>query len=587
MYDYGVTGKISKITYADGRSVELSYDPLKQLREMRDWLGTTIMKSDALGRTTEVTDHEGRIIRYEWDALSRRAGIVYPDESRIEYRYNMSGKLGTVSSEFGDTRYIYDPTGRLKERKLPEGVTTQYIWDSLGRLSGLIHLKDDIVTDNFNYSYDPVGNIIGIDKRRRDMETDSGLFRYVYDPAGRLTEATHGQEKREYQYDSLGNRIMSSRNGIPTYYSYNARNQLKRSWTEEDIREYGYDARGNLIQMTENGTIIEQYSYDATNCLMEVVASDSNRTEYVYNGFLRRVKKRENIDYTILPHDINCHDILHKKLLPPLQQDLSDEERPQVNELSYIMDLTRLYNDILAVEGEKSQRFIWGESLLMAEGESPLIYLCDHLGSPIRIFREDQEKALAYDEFGMTARGNDDSSSICNYFGYTGEYTDVETNNVYLRARYYSPVTGRFLSEDTYKGDFKDPLSLNLYAFCWNNPVSNVDPSGHDPTPSWAMRINNGQGTEEDFGKALAFASSGKISAYAGAAERRINSAIEKAQVYSNINSTYNISYWNTADYQSFTNCYAYAFNVLTNPLTENKFPVGGMQPGMLSDGEL
>ena len=44
----------------------------------------------------------------------------------------------------------------------------------------------------------------------------------------------------------------------------------------------------------------------------------------------------------------------------------------------------------------------------------------------------------------------------------------------YLRARYYNPVVGRFLQEDTYRGD-----GLNLYAYCANNPVMYYDPSGH------------------------------------------------------------------------------------------------------------
>lgn len=44
----------------------------------------------------------------------------------------------------------------------------------------------------------------------------------------------------------------------------------------------------------------------------------------------------------------------------------------------------------------------------------------------------------------------------------------------YLRARFYNPVTGRFLQEDVYRGD-----GLNLYAYCANNPVYYEDPSGH------------------------------------------------------------------------------------------------------------
>jgi RHS repeat-associated protein len=66
-----------------------------------------------------------------------------------------------------------------------------------------------------------------------------------------------------------------------------------------------------------------------------------------------------------------------------------------------------------------------------------------------------------------------------NPYRYCGEYWDGETKTYYLRARYYSPTTGRFLSEDTFKGDIRDPLSLNLYTYCHNNPVLFIDPNGH------------------------------------------------------------------------------------------------------------
>ncbi|MBR6395606.1 MAG: hypothetical protein IKS09_01415, partial [Lachnospiraceae bacterium] len=39
--------------------------------------------------------------------------------------------------------------------------------------------------------------------------------------------------------------------------------------------------------------------------------------------------------------------------------------------------------------------------------------------------------------------------------------------------------TARFLTEDTYRGEKNDPLSLNLYTYCKNNPLKYTDPTGH------------------------------------------------------------------------------------------------------------
>ena len=65
--------------------------------------------------------------------------------------------------------------------------------------------------------------------------------------------------------------------------------------------------------------------------------------------------------------------------------------------------------------------------------------------------------------------------TVENRFGFAGEMMDAVTGQYYLRARFYNPGIARFLSEDTYYGD-----GLNLYAYCHNNPVGYVDPSGHE-----------------------------------------------------------------------------------------------------------
>jgi hypothetical protein len=59
---------------------------------------------------------------------------------------------------------------------------------------------------------------------------------------------------------------------------------------------------------------------------------------------------------------------------------------------------------------------------------------------------------------------------------------------VYLRARYYSPGEGRFLSRDTWGGSYNNPLSLNRWNYVEGNPVTYTDPSGrsicYDPLPA-------------------------------------------------------------------------------------------------------
>jgi RHS repeat-associated protein len=64
---------------------------------------------------------------------------------------------------------------------------------------------------------------------------------------------------------------------------------------------------------------------------------------------------------------------------------------------------------------------------------------------------------------------------------FTGKERDTESGNDYFGARYYSSLTGRFLSPDPsalYYADPTNPQSLNLYSYALNNPLKNTDPTG-------------------------------------------------------------------------------------------------------------
>ncbi len=95
-------------------------------------------------------------------------------------------------------------------------------------------------------------------------------------------------------------------------------------------------------------------------------------------------------------------------------------------------------------------------------------------------------KTYDYDAFGVEK--NPDSSDV-NPFRYCAEYFDKETGTIYLRARYYSPSIGRFITEDSNWGEYNDPLSLNLYTYCVNNPVMYCDFTGHQPNKADSATI--------------------------------------------------------------------------------------------------
>ena len=81
-----------------------------------------------------------------------------------------------------------------------------------------------------------------------------------------------------------------------------------------------------------------------------------------------------------------------------------------------------------------------------------------------------------YEAFGKLISREGNTSN--NYL-YTGEQYDAETQNYYLRARYFSPTTGRFTQQDSYMGNNQDPVTLHKYLYANANPSNMIDPSGN------------------------------------------------------------------------------------------------------------
>ena len=104
-------------------------------------------------------------------------------------------------------------------------------------------------------------------------------------------------------------------------------------------------------------------------------------------------------------------------------------------------------------------------------------YQYDGLGSVRSLSdnRGNTKAAYSYDAFGEPGLTPDHDE---NDFRFTGEQMDTETGFIYLRARYYDPETGRFITRDPLAGSASSPQTLNRYTYVYNNPARFVDPSG-------------------------------------------------------------------------------------------------------------
>src|SRR5262249_7952238 len=79
-----------------------------------------------------------------------------------------------------------------------------------------------------------------------------------------------------------------------------------------------------------------------------------------------------------------------------------------------------------------------------------------------------------YEAYGTLVGGTGSSATPYQYGATSGYRTDGDAGLIYIAARWYDPVVGRFISNDT------DPQE-HPYQYCASEPINRVDPSGHGP----------------------------------------------------------------------------------------------------------
>jgi RHS repeat-associated protein len=135
----------------------------------------------------------------------------------------------------------------------------------------------------------------------------------------------------------------------------------------------------------------------------------------------------------------------------------------------------------LETKGAESTAYVRGLQLIRqtkvngATAED-LLPLQGHLGTTLGAVDLDGNLV---EQVGADAFGNfDQATGFKQAHLYTGEYWDQDAQLLYLRARWYDPRIGRFISADPFEGQQTNPRSLNRYAYSDNDPANNIDPSG-------------------------------------------------------------------------------------------------------------
>jgi len=489
-------------------------------------------KKNALNRLTAVITPNAKTISYSYDPNGNRTKMITPDGKITTYAYNANNQLTEVSLRAGgeaiSTNYSYDANGNQSKVSYPNGVTSEYTYNNRNWLTSLINRKSSPLVgegggegeliSSFAYTYDLVGN------RTTVKEADGSVVTYAYDSLYQLTnEVRIGTEPYNYaySYDSVGNRLTKEGVGLKEFYTYNENNQLtirtveylakellppglkelppgfskgektgwegkghppgwekgkKKGWPEGVVPEtyiisYSYDGNGNLIKEEKtseatNLTFTTTYKWDYENKLTMVSSplAGEGRGEgsvsYAYDGDGNRVSKTDSSGTIKYINDI---------ALPLVQ----------------VLQETDSAGNLLA-------SYIYGNDLIcQTRAGISSYYLYDGLGSTRQL--TDSSGAITdsyiYEGFGNCVYS---SGTTVNPYLFTGEQQNLTTGLVYLRARYYDPSIGRFISRDPIlsprvkpEGQFwftlllaNQPQRLHPYLYCMNNPINYIDPSG-------------------------------------------------------------------------------------------------------------
>ena len=500
---------------------DLEYDDSDNVSEIRDY--TTDGGLLVLKRFTE----------YSYDYINRLTGfseVMGPDEptnqdienSMTTYSYSLDGSLKRIdypqsaNSKIDSLVFFYDPIfrtissvvadsgGDIKTiRKYehdkfgraisvndyrdfmddgPASIEKTISYDIFGRVTGIRYTDSEeqgAPKESYSYSYSKNNDIISESISNCYLPEFEGkidiIKEYGYDSMGRLentaiTDNTSSVSSiTSYSFDSLGNTLSEISDYGDTEYTYNSLNQLvSKTVTDESgtVSDciFSYDTAGNQIAMTDSAIDqVTKMTYDAANRLKNYQIIDGGDVQYEqeneYNGEGQRIRKIE-VGAEITDYYYQGSSVFY-----------TTDDNGYVSTLSIMAG----EGNLIATERPKSKN-----------QRDYYFYNKDIRGSTTNLIDSGGECVVGYeyDDYGQTIirypEAAEEDEKLNNEICYTGSIYDEETQLYYLNARYYDPAKKGMLSQDSYRGTQTDPSTWNLYAYCANNPINRIDPTGHD-----------------------------------------------------------------------------------------------------------
>lgn len=454
-------------------------------------------------------------VSHEYDAQGLRS-VSQPD-GLPPLRWQTYGSGHLLGLALGDqslVEFTRDDLHREQERRFGQYVLNSH-YTPAGRLDALLHDDNARHPLSRSYRYDKRGLLTTL------LVGGSDEYRYGYDAAGRLTEATTPYYQQQYRFDPAGNRQFTAGN-TPT-------NRL----SESEHYRYRYDAFGNLTEkLSKDGNReTHHYAYDSSHRLSRYRRITHSSTQagqvltalYLYDPLGRRVGKQTSVSapggqgaprvqtfwygwegdtLTVTEHNgRQTHTVYHPGNFVPLVR--VEGDRPPVTlslaerlakeaEVTFppvvIASLDKIEKELranvseLSVENQQWLTMTGFSREGLSEFLDPIppterqlhLYHCDHLGTPQALISQsgNVEWQAELDPWGNVVRERN-SGEMYQPIRMQGQHYDDESGLFYNRHRYYDPETGRYVTQD--------PIGLvgggNSYIYPLS-PLQSVDPQG-------------------------------------------------------------------------------------------------------------
>ncbi len=523
-YSYDLFDNLISVVDPLGALTTITYDELGRKTFMSDpYMGEWEYRYDVAGNLVYQKDGEGREVEMTYDELNRLASKTYLttgkiidydyDEARTGY-YNI-GRMTTLTATEPGSLYNtiatnYDRMGRSRNTtQTIDGVpyVTSQTYDLAGRVKTITYPSNSAQVEN---TYYPMGWL------QRVELTETGGTKYPvvqysddYTATGQIGTVTYGNGAiTTHDYWPGNSRLKNLR--TRAYDQNNA-------WGDIQNIEYQFYDRGNIESITDSvHSATHSFTYDSVNRLETATvacASDPSRAysqAFTYDLSGNMTSKSGPGGFDVISWQDSTKHIRPKSIVYANQttgvgqRNITYDQDNMPTHMVFNGAPSYLFYDgtgnrVKKVSG--GQTTVYVGSLLEKRGPEITVHIFagsqrvasikagqkffthgDHLGSTSLVTNGSGRlvEEIGYLPFGATLfRNAYQGGAWTSVYRFTGQEYDAEFALYNYNARLYDPVTCRFITADTVVPDWTNPQSLNRYAYCMNNPLKYVDPSGN------------------------------------------------------------------------------------------------------------